>query len=604
MAERSRSVSNGSSNGNSNSATSRPTTATKPPTPSRPSQSSSSQSTRDKKSKSSLQSIKRTLSFRTKKKPAEIRIVNAQPYNNLVANGPTSPPPPPPPTQSVSRSTRNSSRFFVPESNHTSNSRGGPTVIRPRKNNPPPRPPPPNVRPANGVNGGPPSYSTRDRDQDAWATFMDEAAAAPLARQNARAVSVPNLARKPPQPAPRSAVTHVTTISTLSKSTDTLSSRQRPRVPAAVATGPVVEAPLIDLSTPPGSPARQRPPPITLRPKSMIDLEQVFSMVPNDRSQVTCNGHATDALVPMPAPRRTAASGATATSDSMGDVWLENCLQGSSGLGNTNDGRPRSPPRTSPNGTSVPGSSAPGTSAPPLPPRPKHYNTSRAYAIAIYDYQSQQHDELSFKTGDNIILIHRVNAEWIYGCLGSREGMFPQNFVNIQVPLPGDADFFKTRMALPSGPCCVAIFDFMGEEETELSFRTGDVIALESRVGTEWLRGSLHGHSGLLPASYVNVVRDLPDVPDVPTGKLCSSTPKHHHHNHNHSAKDGASRCCTQGTWKYCVALYEFRGEGGELSFKEGEEFVVTSEIDSDWLMGKLRDGSEGRFPRNFVMLK
>jgi len=38
---------------------------------------------------------------------------------------------------------------------------------------------------------------------------------------------------------------------------------------------------------------------------------------------------------------------------------------------------------------------------------------------------------LSFKTGDRISLLKRINEEWLTGSLKGREGMFPAAFVDI-----------------------------------------------------------------------------------------------------------------------------------------------------------------------------
>ena len=38
-----------------------------------------------------------------------------------------------------------------------------------------------------------------------------------------------------------------------------------------------------------------------------------------------------------------------------------------------------------------------------------------------------------------------------------------------------------------------------------------------------------------------------------------------------------------------------------ELTFKGGELIMLKSRVNSEWLRGKLLDGSEGIFPKNFV---
>lgn len=61
-----------------------------------------------------------------------------------------------------------------------------------------------------------------------------------------------------------------------------------------------------------------------------------------------------------------------------------------------------------------------------------------------------------------------------------------------------------------SGPRCVALFDYEGEEDDELTFSKGDVIALQQLVGQEWGRGQIHGRVGIFPLNFAKVVEPLP----------------------------------------------------------------------------------------------
>ena len=45
------------------------------------------------------------------------------------------------------------------------------------------------------------------------------------------------------------------------------------------------------------------------------------------------------------------------------------------------------------------------------------------------------------------------------------------------------------------------------ESMDELSFKTGDLIMLKSRVGSDWLRGkTISGSEGIFPKSFVEIV--------------------------------------------------------------------------------------------------
>lgn len=56
----------------------------------------------------------------------------------------------------------------------------------------------------------------------------------------------------------------------------------------------------------------------------------------------------------------------------------------------------------------------------------------------------------------------------------------------------------------------MALFDYEGEEDDELTFSQGDVIALQELVGQEWGRGQIHGRVGIFPLNFAQVVEPLP----------------------------------------------------------------------------------------------
>lgn len=63
-----------------------------------------------------------------------------------------------------------------------------------------------------------------------------------------------------------------------------------------------------------------------------------------------------------------------------------------------------------------------------------------------------------------------------------------------------------------------ALWDLNAQEETDLSFRKGDLILILGKEYKGWWKGSLEGRTGLVPANYVERCED--DQPEEVTGSL------------------------------------------------------------------------------------
>ena len=50
-----------------------------------------------------------------------------------------------------------------------------------------------------------------------------------------------------------------------------------------------------------------------------------------------------------------------------------------------------------------------------------------------YDYKAEQEDELNLKVGDVISNVQTAEGGWWEGELRGKKGMFPENFVKVQI---------------------------------------------------------------------------------------------------------------------------------------------------------------------------
>uniref|UniRef100_A0A673SSK2 Sorbin and SH3 domain containing 2 n=1 Tax=Suricata suricatta TaxID=37032 RepID=A0A673SSK2_SURSU len=228
-------------------------------------------------------------------------------------------------------------------------------------------------------------------------------------------------------------------------------------------------------------------------------------------------------------------------------------------------GQPRgldqSAPRTSPGRADPPGSSATMTksfisSSPSSPSRAKDHELPRSYsstmtdlgrsasrerrgtpekeklpAKAVYDFKAQTSKELSFKKGDTVYILRKIDQNWYEGEHHGRVGIFPISYVEKLTPPE------KAQPARPPPPAqpgeigeATAKYNFSADTNVELSLRKGDRVILLKRVDQNWYEGKIPGTSrqGIFPVSYVEVVKKnttkgAEDYPDPPIPHSYSS---------------------------------------------------------------------------------
>ncbi|XP_048365735.1 sorbin and SH3 domain-containing protein 2 isoform X27 [Sphaerodactylus townsendi] len=234
----------------------------------------------------------------------------------------------------------------------------------------------------------------------------------------------------------------------------------------------------------------------------------------------------------------------------------------------------------------------------------------RLPAKAVYDFKAQTSKELSFKKGDTVYILRKVDQNWYEGEHYGRVGIFPISYVEKLTPPE------KAQPARPPPPAhigeigeAVAKYNFNADTNVELSLRKGDKVILLRRVDQNWYEGKLPGtnRQGIFPVSYVETVKKNPakgadDYPVPPIPQSYSSDRIHHLGSAKPQRPVLAHENIHSGGEPFQV-LYNYtpRNED-ELELREGDIIDVMEKCDDGWFVGTSRRTKFfGTFPGNYV---
>ncbi|XP_037586799.1 sorbin and SH3 domain-containing protein 2 isoform X16 [Cebus imitator] len=266
-------------------------------------------------------------------------------------------------------------------------------------------------------------------------------------------------------------------------------------------------------------------------------------------------------------------------------------------------------------------------------------------AKAVYDFKAQTSKELSFKKGDTVYILRKIDQNWYEGEHHGRVGIFPISYVEKLTPPE------KAQPARPPPPAqpgeigeAIAKYNFNADTNVELSLRKGDRVILLKRVDQNWYEGKIPGanRQGIFPVSYVEVVKKntkgAEDYPDPPIPHSYSSDRIHSLSSNKADLKSEmcvlgkpprspvmSKRSCSspvrglssshrpqrpvftheniQGGGEPFQALYNYtpRNED-ELELRESDVIDVMEKCDDGWFVGTSRRTKFfGTFPGNYV---
>eukprot|EP00124_Ichthyophonus_hoferi_P002940 Ihof_evm6s225 gene=Ihof_evmTU6s225 len=133
----------------------------------------------------------------------------------------------------------------------------------------------------------------------------------------------------------------------------------------------------------------------------------------------------------------------------------------------------------------------------------------------------------------------------------------------------------------------VALYDFFGEKDGDLTFMEGDTILVLEKPD-DWWKGESTGRTGWFPSGYVQKDADSLPLPPMPPSAAMT-------------ANDAEDITPPPNGSSVYVALYAFTGESeGDLTFIEGDFITVLEKADDQWWRGKIGK-REGWFPITYI---
>ncbi|KAI9243752.1 hypothetical protein BY458DRAFT_530339 [Sporodiniella umbellata] len=184
---------------------------------------------------------------------------------------------------------------------------------------------------------------------------------------------------------------------------------------------------------------------------------------------------------------------------------------------------------------------------------------------ALYDYQSQSNEELSFKTYDILYIIEKGNADWFKAQVKTKNGdgpsgLVPTNYIE------------KTR---PIG-IAKALYDYQPRSTDELGFKEKSTMILYDKEDSDWYFAKTDdGNYGLVPSNYIENSSDTKNSESI------------------HEPKWG-------------IALYSFSPQDQEeTQLQEHEEVLVLDYVSNqDWWTVRHKGGTSGVVPAAYIEFK
>ncbi|KAL9646886.1 hypothetical protein ABK040_013746 [Willaertia magna] len=160
------------------------------------------------------------------------------------------------------------------------------------------------------------------------------------------------------------------------------------------------------------------------------------------------------------------------------------------------------PPNIPPVPTAVTVQSNSVPTAPPVVVENQANSKPLFVAAALYNYDATDESELTIQEGEQLEVLECHDDGWWYGKNSRGQcGLFPSNFVSSETstaPTHNDTEPPQVSKA-------TALYDYDAQDDSELTFKAGDVISVLATSGDGWFLGELpNGQRGLFPSNFTD----------------------------------------------------------------------------------------------------
>ncbi|KAF0989461.1 hypothetical protein HZS_3230 [Henneguya salminicola] len=214
---------------------------------------------------------------------------------------------------------------------------------------------------------------------------------------------------------------------------------------------------------------------------------------------------------------------------------------------------------------------------------------------ALYDYEAQDKNELSFKEGEILNIHEKMAEDWIPASNNKGDmGFIPANYVKVvEKNLPEQTQTSKVEKSVPtySSSSVIeppisnsytheAVYDYTADEDNELSFEEGEKFTIIEKTDKDWWTvTNSTGITGLVPSNYVKLI---PESGQNTIMEMQKSEPL---------------------SFKECYkVIHDYdKDDEGELSLKKDEIVTIVATDASGWWLANNSSYEQGYVPSNYL---